>query len=61
MKLIYAVLITGFLILISGNMIVANELNKRSIAADWVTHTYQVINKVDSFVFNLTEAARQLQ
>ena len=61
MKLIYAVLITGFLILIIGNMIVAHELNKRSIAADWVTHTYQIINKIDSFVFNLTEAGRQLQ
>lgn len=60
-KAIYIMFFTAIIILFISGTIVVKQLNTRFIAGQWVTHTYQVINKIDSVFLQFMEAERQFQ
>ncbi len=53
MRLIFLIFMMGFMILIIGDMIVANELRKWTIATHWVAHLDEIIisTRVISYLF----------
>lgn len=60
-RVMYSILFVILIIIGLCSYAVINELDKRSVAAEWVFHTFQVIGKLDEASIEFNEADNQRQ